>query len=127
VRVASFVPYTQLLPHVSVVVTNGGYGGVQQALAHGVPLVAAGGSEEKPEIAARIAWSGTGIDLHTGTPSPRDVRAAVRSVLDDPRYRTRAGEIAAEMAQHDAPVRGAERIEQLLLERQLRPTQAVSA
>ena len=36
-------------------VTNGGYGGVQLALAHGVPLVVAGNTEEKGEIAARVA------------------------------------------------------------------------
>jgi hypothetical protein len=41
-------------------VTNGGYGGVQQALANGVPLVVAGDSEDKPEVAARVRWSGTG-------------------------------------------------------------------
>ena len=39
-------------------VTNGGYGGVQQALANGVPLVVAGDSEDKPEVAARVAVVG---------------------------------------------------------------------
>ena len=34
--------------------TNGGYGGVQYALAHGVPLVVAGDTEDKPEVAARV-------------------------------------------------------------------------
>ena len=37
-----------------VFVTNGGYTGVTLALAHGVPLVQAGTTEEKAEIAARI-------------------------------------------------------------------------
>ena len=32
------------------------------------------------------------------TASPRTLRRAVRAVLDDPRYRTRARELAAEMA-----------------------------
>lgn len=123
-RVATFIPYTALLPHVSVLVTNGGYGGVQQALSHGVPLVAAGGSEEKPEIAARIAWSGAGIDLRTGTPAPWDVRAAVRTVLDEPGYRIRAGEIASEMATYDARARGAELIEQLIDASQARERRA---
>jgi UDP:flavonoid glycosyltransferase YjiC (YdhE family) len=44
-----------LLPHVDAMVTNGGYGGVQQALAHGVPLVVTGDSEDKPEVAARAS------------------------------------------------------------------------
>jgi UDP:flavonoid glycosyltransferase YjiC (YdhE family) len=58
-------------------VTNGGYGGIQFALAHGVPLVVAGETEEKPDIAARVAWSGAG-NLKTGTPSADAVKAAVR-------------------------------------------------
>ena len=70
VRLERFVPHDLLLPHVDVMVTNGGYGGVQQALANGVPLVVAGDSEDKPEVAARVQWSGTGINLHTGRPSP---------------------------------------------------------
>ena len=42
VRVASYLPYDELLPRTDVLVTNGGYGGVQFALRHGVPLVVAG-------------------------------------------------------------------------------------
>ena len=64
-RVEPFIPFGALLPHVDVMITNGGYGGVQFALAHGVPLVVAGATEEKPEIAARVAWSGAGINLKT--------------------------------------------------------------
>ena len=81
VRLERFVPHDVLLPHVDVMVTNGGYGGVQQALANGVPLVVAGDSEDKPEVAARVQWSGTGINLHTGRPSPAMVGRAVRRVL----------------------------------------------
>ena len=81
VRLERFVPHDLLLPHVDVMVTNGGYGGVQQALANGVPLVVAGDSEDKPEVAARVQWSGTGVNLHTGRPSPAMVARAVRRVL----------------------------------------------
>ncbi len=113
-RVAPYVPYTLLLPNVSAMITNAGYGGVQMALHHGIPIVAAGGSEEKPEIAARIAWSGTGIDLETGTPSPKVLRAAVRRVLDEASFRERAREIAREMATYDAPSLGAAYIEEVV-------------
>ncbi len=116
-RVAPFVPYAALLPHVAAMVTNGGYGGVQMALGAGVPLVVAGGSEEKPEIAARVAWCGAGIDLRTGRPSPAQVRRAVRAVLDTDRYRTRARALAAEIAATDAPNTAADAIEHLVRER----------
>lgn len=113
-RVAPFIPYQALLPLVSAMVTNGGYGGVQMALAAGVPLVVAGGSEEKPEIAARVGWSGVGIDLRTGRPKPAKIRAAVRRVLDEPGFRERVRAIAGDMAACDAPLRGAVLIEQLI-------------
>jgi UDP:flavonoid glycosyltransferase YjiC (YdhE family) len=61
------------------VITNAGFGGVQLALAHGIPLVAAGGSEDKPEVAARVAWTGAGLDSSTATPTPHRLRDAVRT------------------------------------------------
>ena len=97
VRLERFIPHDLLLPHVDVMITNGGYGGVQQALAHGVPLVVAGDSEEKPEVAARVRWSGAGIDLRTGRPSPHRVADAVRRVLAEPTFGDRARALQAEM------------------------------
>ena len=82
-------------------VTNGGYGGVQQALANGVPLVVAGDSEDKPEVAARAQWSGAGVNLHSGRPSPAMVARAVRRVLARDSYRRRARELQAEIAATD--------------------------
>ena len=66
--------------------TNGGYGGVHHALRHGVPVVVAGKTEDKAEVAARVAWTGTGVRLRTSTPRPAQVRRAVRRLLDDPAY-----------------------------------------
>jgi UDP:flavonoid glycosyltransferase YjiC (YdhE family) len=97
VRMERFIPHDRLLPHVDVMVTNGGYGGVQQALAHGVPLVVAGDSEDKPEVAARVRWSGAGIDLRTGRPSPGRVAEAVRRVVTRPAYAARARALQAEI------------------------------
>ena len=102
VRVASFLPYDQLLPRTSVYVTNGGYGGVQHALSCGVPLVVAGSTEDKPEVAARVAWSGAGIDLRSGSPKPGAVRAAVRDILTNSAYGARARAIADDMAHTNA-------------------------
>jgi UDP:flavonoid glycosyltransferase YjiC (YdhE family) len=93
VRAAEFLPYDLLLPLTDVLVTNGGYGAVQQALAHGVPLVVAGDTADKPEVAARVDYNGCGIDLRTGTPSPRSVASAVAALLTDGGYRARAARL----------------------------------
>lgn len=118
VRVAGFLPYNELLPKLAVMVTNGGYGAVQQALSHGVPLVLGSISDDKPETNARVAWCGAGIDLKTQQPSQEEVGAAVRKVLGDGGYRDGARRIAAEFAEYDGPVLAAELLERLVATRQ---------
>ncbi len=110
-RAASFLPFDRLLPKVSVMVTNGGY--VNHALSLGVPLVVAGDSEEKPEIAARVAWAGAGINLGTGRPSAAQIGEAVRAVLTQPHYRQRAQELRTAFARHNARDEIAELVEGL--------------
>ncbi|MER7754170.1 nucleotide disphospho-sugar-binding domain-containing protein [Kitasatospora sp. NPDC097643] len=99
-RAAGYIPFDQLLPHTAVLVSNGGYGGVHTALRYGVPLVVAGASEDKPEVAARVQWSGAGLDLRTGRPEPAQVRRAVDEVLGRVRFRERACALGAELAAH---------------------------
>jgi len=100
-RVASYLPFEWLLPKVDVLVTNGGYGSVNQALSFGIPLVTAGLTEDKADVNARVAWSGVGINLATNEPTPEALRDAVRTVLDQPRHRMRASQIADEFAEID--------------------------
>jgi Glycosyl transferases, related to UDP-glucuronosyltransferase len=99
VRVAEYLPYDLLFPRLAAFVTNGGYGGLHFALEHGVPIVAAGATEDKLETTARVAWSGAGVNLRTDAPTPEAVRAGVRRVLADPSYRAAASRIGAEIAQ----------------------------
>jgi UDP:flavonoid glycosyltransferase YjiC (YdhE family) len=114
VRFERHVPHRMLLPHVDVMVTNGGYNGVLAALAHGVPLVAAGWRIDHPEVCARIAWSGAGIWLNgTRPPAPERVAAAVDEILADPGYRERARRVAAEFAAADGPATAAGLLERL--------------
>lgn len=101
VYVAEYIPHDILLPRVDVIVTNGGYGAVQRAVCAGVPLVVAGGTEDKPEVAARVQWSGAGIDLRTGTPTAPAIRCAVSAVLTEHTYLRRARELECAFAQRD--------------------------
>lgn len=112
-RLAPFVPYHRLLPRVAAMVTNGGYGGVQTALLHGVPLVAAGDTEEKMEICNRIAWSGAGVNLRTHTPGAAQLRDALRAVLHEPAYRTAARRLRDECARFPGEGRAADLLEEL--------------
>ncbi|HEY0936371.1 MAG TPA: glycosyltransferase [Trebonia sp.] len=97
-RIAEFLPYDRLLPLVDVMVTNGGYSGVQHALAYGVPLIVAGDTADKAEIAARVAYNGCGIDLRSGTPDGAAVAAAVRDLLGDGEYGRQASRLRRDIA-----------------------------
>lgn len=110
------VPYQEVMPHASVVITNGGMGGVQQALSDGVPLIVAGATEDKPEVAARVEWSGAGLSLRTARPAPEQVRAAVRRLLDEPSFRARAEWFRADYARHNPGVESVDLVEALLAE-----------
>jgi MGT family glycosyltransferase len=97
-RAAEYLPYDDLLSRTDVFVTNGGYGGIQCALRYGVPIVATGGKEDKPEVGARVAWSGVGRRIRTERPTPSALRRDILAVLNQPRYRKASRRVAAEMA-----------------------------
>jgi len=113
VRVQRFIPYAHLIPHVDLLLTNGGYGSIQIALAHGVPVVAIGKTEDKAEIANRVNWSGVGIGLKERTASEEQIRNAVRTVLATPTYAARAEAMRYEMDGLDAAKIGADLLEEL--------------
>jgi MGT family glycosyltransferase len=109
-RVADMLPYPELLPRVSIMITTGGWGGVLAGLARGVPLIVAGGDIGRAEIAARVAASGAGIDVHTNRPRPAVIGRAVDAIRDDRLFGVNAARVAEQLARHD----GAREIAQLI-------------
>jgi UDP:flavonoid glycosyltransferase YjiC (YdhE family) len=95
-------PAEEILPHVDLLITNGGYGTVNMALAHGVPIISGGLTEDKEVVSALVQRVGVGIDLRTERPEPDTVRRAVRKIFDDPGYLARAQEMAREFESYDA-------------------------
>lgn len=116
VAVESFVPYEQVLPHACALVTNGGWTGVLLALAHGVPVLQVGRTEEKADIGRRVQWAGAG--RHLASPGrPDDPRALVRSLsrlIRNPGYRDGARAVARSLADRDPGRDGARLIASLV-------------
>lgn len=98
VRLASFLPYKELMSLTDVFITNGGYGGVHFALSAGVPIIVAGKTEEKTEIAARVVWSGAGLGLKTHKPTPNQLRTSVFTILNNPQYGLASKRLQKEIA-----------------------------
>jgi MGT family glycosyltransferase len=101
VRVARYLPFNELFKYTDVLVSNAGYGTVQQALFCGVPMVLAGVGEDKPETCARAAWAGVAVNLKCLRPTVEQLREAVDEVLSVPKYRVRGQELAEEYRRYD--------------------------
>ncbi|MFK5633390.1 MULTISPECIES: glycosyltransferase [unclassified Ornithinimicrobium] len=113
IAVESFVPYERVLPHAGVFVTNGGWTGVLLALAHGVPVLQVGRTEEKADIGRRVEWAGAGIHLGAALPSQRQLRRALERV-EGAAYRAGARRIADSLATRDPGRDGAALVARLL-------------
>ena len=110
-RVSQFIPFERLLPLTSVMITNGGWGGTLAGLAAGVPLIVAGGDLDKPEVAARVAYSGAGRRSAHRSTIASGHRPAYGRVTTEPGFRAAADRIAADLARHDGVREVADRLE----------------
>ncbi|GMQ28371.1 glycosyltransferase [Algoriphagus confluentis] len=113
-RVAPFIPFAHLLPHVDLLVTNGGYGGTNMALGFGIPIVIGGATEDKMEVAQRVTVSGTGIDMKTMKPKPEKLKAAIHEVLSNPKYKQNALRLKHEIESYDSVALVDQAIQELL-------------
>ncbi|KUJ07109.1 UDP-Glycosyltransferase/glycogen phosphorylase [Mollisia scopiformis] len=100
-RIGDFIPFDELFPLSDVFVTNGGYGGLNHALSHGLPMVFSGVQTDKPENAVRAEWAGVGVNLDVESPAPLAVREAVDKILGNSEYREKAKAIEREMDSYD--------------------------
>lgn len=97
VHIADWVPYDLILPRCRLLITNGGYGSITQALAEGVPTINAGTTEDKLDTAARVTFIGAGVDLKTDTPSLEQIQNAVKLILENPSYKENAMRAAQQL------------------------------
>jgi len=111
---ADYIPFGNLLPYIDVMVTNGGFGGTQQALAHGIPLVVAGATEDKMEVAARVDYAKVGINLKQQQPSADSIKTAVLTVLSATEYKQAANALKSAYADYDVAVLAVKYIEELI-------------
>ena len=115
-RIASFLPYAQIMPEIDLLITNGGYGTVNMAISHGIPVISAGLTEDKEEVSAHVQWSGAGIDLRANQATPEAIKHAVDEIYSQPHYRERAHQLALEFASHDVKAELLSLIEECVLE-----------
>jgi hypothetical protein len=113
---SQYLDFGRILPDVDALVAFSSYGTVTQALSFGVPMVVVGMGEDKPDVAARVTRTGTGIYLATDTPTAEQIRDTVDQILAEPEYRARAQKLAQEFASYDSAKKLTELVEALVAE-----------
>jgi UDP:flavonoid glycosyltransferase YjiC (YdhE family) len=98
VHVCGYVPYARLLGRCDLVICHGGAGSVLGALCCGLPLLVIPQAADQFYNAGQAVRAGAARRLTSRDLTPGAVADEVRLLLDDPRYRTAAATIAAEIA-----------------------------
>jgi len=116
VKIVQFCPHAALLPHCDLVITQGGSATTRQALRRGLPVLCIPLNGEDVLHAMRCHALGIGrVILRPGafanyfrrgtcaSLSAEGVRATVRQLLGEPRFRDAACRLAGEMAELPGP------------------------
>jgi rhamnosyltransferase subunit B len=88
-----YVPYSQIFPHASAIVHQGGIGTTAQALRAGIPTLVMPYSHDQPDNAARIERLGTSRTISRQQYTATSATKELGELLTNPKYSTKAAEI----------------------------------
>ena len=91
--VVGYAPQLDLIRHSALTLSHGGLNTALESLACGVPMVVLPVTYDQPGVGARVEHAGVGRSIPIGGLTLKRLRVAVRTVLDDPAYRMRAGQL----------------------------------
>jgi MGT family glycosyltransferase len=117
--VVGYAPQLDLIRRSALTISHGGLNTALESAAEGVPMVVLPVTYDQPGVGVRVEWAGVGRSIPVGRLTVERLRDAVRTVLDDPAYRARAGRLGASIAAADGLNRAAELIEEAFAKRPL--------
>jgi zeaxanthin glucosyltransferase len=115
--IVDYCPQIELLQRAAVCITHAGLNTALESLAQGVPMVAIPITNDQPGVAARIAWSGTGVVLPPKRLNASRLAEALVRVLTTPSYRENALRLRREIHELNPLQRASEIVERTLMEK----------
>lgn len=108
------VPQVELLRRATLCITHAGLNTVLESLAQGVPMIAIPITNDQPGVAARIAYTGTGVVIRPELLSADTLRNAIGRVLSRPTYSRNAQDLQRAIRSADGLNAAANLIERTL-------------
>ncbi len=109
-----YAAYSQVFPHATVNVHQGGSGTTGEALRSGRPMLIIPYGWDQPDNAARIARLGVGLTVPRTQYSVNTAITALQSILESPRISARAAEVGRHVAAEDGLGSACDAIEAML-------------
>ncbi len=108
-----YAPFSEIFPRAACVVHQGGAGTTAQALRAGIPQLIVPYGFDQPDHAARMERLGVARSIGRHSYSAESATAALRHLLDNPRYALRAKVVAKEVQAEDGLKDSCDAIERL--------------
>ncbi len=111
--VAPYAPYSQIFPHASVIVHQGGVGTTAQALRAGKPMLVMPYSHDQPDNARRVRRLGVAKVIRRKQYTAEAAAQKIRRLLENKTYSEKAVEVAGLIAQEDGVRTACDALEKL--------------
>jgi MGT family glycosyltransferase len=112
--VVKYAPQLELLQKAQLTITHAGLNTTLESLSSGVPMVAIPIANDQPGVAARIAWTETGLVIPVKKLTVPKLRKAVQTVLSDSKYRDNAKKMQAAIQNSGGLKQAADIVEQAI-------------
>src|SRR5262245_19172767 len=109
--VVGYAPQLDLIRHSALTISHGGLNTALESLACGVPMVGLPVTYDQPGVGTRVECAGVGRSIPVARLTLERLRVAVRTVLGDPTYSVRAGQLRSSIEAADGLNRAADLIE----------------
>ncbi|MCY7332614.1 MAG: glycosyl transferase family 1 [Pseudanabaena sp. CAN_BIN31] len=113
--VVKYAPQLEILQKAQLTITHAGLNTTLESLSCGVPMVAIPIANDQPGVAARIAWTETGVVIPVKKLTVPKLRNAVQKVLTQPKYRDNAQKMQAAMQKSGGVKMAADIVEKVLV------------
>lgn len=110
-----YIPYSHAFPKASAIIHQGGSGTTGEALRAGRPMLVVPYGWDQPDNAYRVERLGAGLHLPRSRYTVETATAAIRRLLDNPRFTTTSSELASHIQSENAVGSACDAIQSLLM------------